>query len=274
MIRFPNAKINLGLSIVSKRADGYHNLETVFYPIPICDVLEVLPNQIGDIVLHASGMQVTACAEDNLLVKAYRLLQQHYPIGGVDVYFRKQIPFGAGMGGGSADASFLMLMLRDMFVPDVTDERLAELALSIGADCPFFIYNQPVYAQGKGELFTAIDFSLQGYQLVVVKPEVHVSTKEAFSQVVPTAPLLSVAEIVATLPVSEWKGKLHNDFETSVFAIHPVLGEIKNRLYKAGALYAAMSGSGSALFGIFPQGVTLRAEDYPNCFFWQGNCEY
>ena len=274
MIRFPNAKINLGLSIVSKRADGYHNLETVFYPVNICDVLEVLPNKTGDIVLHASGLEVTASVEDNLLVKAYRLLQQHYPIGGVDVYFRKQIPFGAGMGGGSADASFLLLLLRDLFLPEVTDDRLAELALTIGADCPFFIYNRPVYAQGKGELFTHIGFSLKDYQLVVVKPEVHVSTKDAFSKVVPTTPALSVAEVVATMPVSQWKGKLHNDFEASVFAIHPVLREIKDRLYESGALYAAMSGSGSALFGIFPQEARLRAEDYPNCFFWQGNCEY
>ncbi len=274
MIRFPNAKINLGLSVVRKREDGYHDLETVFYPVPICDVLEVHPNDKGEIAIISSGIEVTDNIEDNLIVKAYRKMQQYHDLPGVDVYFKKQIPFGAGLGGGSADASFMLLMLRDLFLPEVTDEQLEGYAALIGADCAFFIKNKPVYAEGIGEVFSPISVSLKGYKLVIVKPDVHVSTRDAFGNIVAAKPEFGVKEVIENMPIEEWADRLKNDFETTVFAKHPLLGDIKQKLYDMGAVYASMTGSGASLYGLFRSEDEIDKNSFPGCFFWQGECKY
>ncbi len=256
MIVFPNAKINLGLNITGKRADGYHNLETVFYPIPLEDALEVgvMTDSTADFELHCNGIHIDGDAEDNLIVKAYRLLKEEHHLPPVRIYLQKQIPTGAGMGGGSADATFMLRLLRDMFRLGITDDRLEELSARLGADCAFFVRNTPVFAQGIGNVFSPIDLSLQGYWLAVVKPDVFVSTREAFSKVKPRKPVLPVREIVGR-PIGEWREWLVNDFEQSVFSIHPEIADVKQRLYDMGAVYAAMSGSGSSVFGIFDHSV-------------------
>ncbi len=258
MICFPNAKINLGLNIVSKRTDGYHNLETVFYPIGVKDALEVIERKEAEDILVQSGIEVDAPSCDNLVMKAVRLLRQNYDFPPIEVHLLKKIPFGAGLGGGSADAAFMLKLLNQKFGLKISDNELIPMAAKLGADCPFFIYNRPAYATGIGEIMESIDFSLSGYTFVLVKPDVFVSTKEAFSKIVPTPTRITAKEIVAK-PVCEWKGLLKNDFEESVFAIHPKIGEIKEKLYTLGAEYASMSGSGSSVFGLFRSDVDLSS---------------
>lgn len=258
MITFPNAKINLGLNIVEKRPDGYHNLETVFYPLPLEDALEVnlSKEQNGKIRLHQTGMEIAGSMEDNLVVKAYRLLDAMHHLPAVDVHLFKHIPAGAGLGGGSSDAAFMLKSLNELFELNLSAERLEEYAAQLGADCAFFVRNQPTYAEGIGNLFSPVHCSLQGYQYIVVKPDVFVSTREAFSRIHPHRPSRSVREIVR-LPPEQWKEQLTNDFEASVFPRFPLIGEIKEELYRSGAVYAAMSGSGSAVFGLFAPGISL-----------------
>ena len=250
MIRFPNAKINLGLSVVSKRPDGYHNLETVFYPVPLCDALEITPNDKADCHLSVSGIQIDGSWEDNLIIKAYRLLQKDFSLPGLDVRLYKNIPFGAGMGGGSSDASFMLMMLRDQFDLPVSKDQLLDYAARLGADCPFFCMNRPVFAEGTGNVFTPLDFSLKGYHIVIIKPAVSVPTKDAFSKIIPQYPQEPILEIIRK-PIGEWKGRLQNDFEKSVFSLYPQIRDIRESLYAQGAVYASMSGSGSSVFGIF-----------------------
>ncbi len=271
MIRFPNAKINLGLSVVRKREDGYHDLETVFYPVGLKDALEVVPNEEGACRLFISGIQVADDPEKNLVVKAYRKLQERYGIPGVDIYLYKHIPFGAGLGGGSSDASFMLLMLKDLFSLPVSEDEIEEIAASLGADCPFFCRNIPVFAAGTGNLFTPVTVSLKGYRMVIVKPATGVSTKEAFGEIKPVHPEISVREIVKR-PIEAWKELLKNDFEETVFPLHPEIAAIKEKLYESGAVYASMSGSGSSVFGIFKEEVSLL-NCFPDCFVWQGECE-
>ncbi len=269
MIVFPNAKINLGLNITAKRPDGYHDLETVFYPIPLEDALEVgsLTDPTGDgseLELHCNGIPIEGDPSDNLIVKAYRLLKEESRLPPVRVYLQKQIPTGAGMGGGSADATFMLKLLNDQFHLRLTDSRLEELSARLGADCAFFVRNTPVFAGGIGNVFSPVTLSLQGYWLAVVKPDVFVSTREAFSKVTPRKPQRSVREIVG-LPVGEWRELLVNDFEESVFSVHPAIGVVKQRLYDLGALYASMSGSGASVYGIFANEVRLDA-GFDGCF--------
>jgi len=256
MICFPNAKINLGLHIISKRADGYHNLETVFYPVNLCDALEIVPAAGGKTTFTQTGIPIEGKPEDNLVLKAYNLLKKDYDLPEIAIYLRKEIPAGAGLGGGSSDAAFMIKLLNDFAGLKLSVEQMEEYALQIGADCPFFIQNQPVFAEGTGSVFSPVNVSLQGYRLVIVKPDVSVSTKDAYAQVKPQQPAVSLKEII-NLPVNEWKNHLINDFESGVFARYPEIGEIKQRLYAEGALYASMSGSGSAVFGIFDKTVTL-----------------
>lgn len=252
MITFPNAKINLGLNITAKRPDGYHNLETVFYPVPIEDALEihVLNSTDKKFALHLAGMEITGNAEDNLVVKAYLLLDKEFNLPPVDIHLYKHIPSGAGLGGGSSDAAFMLKLLNERFELKLTNEKLEEYAATLGADCAFFIKNTPTYAEGIGNIFSPLSLSLKGYQILLVKPDIFVSTREAFSLVRPHKPEYSLKEII-THPISEWKEQMVNDFETSVFPQYPVIGEIKEELYKNGAMYAAMSGSGSSVFGLF-----------------------
>lgn len=258
MITFPNAKINLGLNIVEKRADGYHNLETIFYPIPVKDALELIVPDAPEekIRLIQSGIQIDSAAEDNLVVKAYKLLDKDYDLPPVEVYLRKEIPSGAGLGGGSSDAAFMLKLINDTFKLNIPIEKLEEYAALLGADCAFFIRNKPVFATGIGNIFSPISLSLKDYGLIVVKPDIFVSTREAFANIKPSQPKKSLKEIILS-PVSEWKELMVNDFEKSVFPQFPEIGKIKEELYNKGAIYAAMSGSGSSVFGIFEPKVPL-----------------
>lgn len=271
MILFPNAKINLGLSVVRKREDGYHDLETVFYPVGIKDILEVVPDEEGDCELTITGIPVSGDPEKNLVVKAYRLLQARFNLPGVRIFLHKQIPFGAGLGGGSADAAFMLLLLQDLFRLSLSDDELEAIAGTLGADCPFFCRNTPVYAEGTGDQFTPVDLSLKGLHLVLVKPATGVSTKDAFGNIHPAAPEINVREIIER-PVEAWKDLLKNDFEKTVFPLYPEISRIKEELYEAGALYASMSGSGSTVFGIFREAPEL-GNRFSDCFVWQGPCE-
>lgn len=284
MITFPNAKINLGLNVVERRPDGYHNLETVFYPIPLQDILEVTTFEESategvdvmdtDVVLHADGIAIAGEAEDNLVVKAYRLLKAEFDLPPVHIHIFKHIPSGAGLGGGSADATFMLRLLRDKFSLPLTDDELEARSARLGADCAFFVRNAPAFATGIGNIFTPMpDFSLRGYRILLIKPDIFVSTRDAFALIRPHKPAHSLMEI-ASLPVEEWRNAgMANDFEESVFAKHPAIGEIKERLYDMGAVYASMSGSGSSVFGLFAKGVEVDTSSleslYPGSFVWQ-----
>lgn len=266
MICFPNAKINLGLNVVSKRPDGYHNIETVFYPIPVKDALEIVHAEEQS--FSQTGIQVDAPVEKNLVIKALNLLKTHYDIPALEIHLLKAIPFGAGLGGGSADAAFMLKLLNDFCKLNIQDDELEKTAATIGADCPFFIRNTPVFASGTGNIFEPVQLSLQGYYFCLIKPDVAVSTPEAYSLVTPTVPAISLKEII-NKPVTEWKDWIVNDFEKSVFSKYPVVGQIKESLYQAGAVYASMSGSGSSVFGLFKTPTQLK-DKFTNCFVWEG----
>lgn len=260
MIKFVNAKLNLGLNIVRRREDGYHDLNTIFYPVglhngtpgnpePFCDILEVVPSERTEFVF--TGREVSCPLEKNLVFRAWKVFKDNYPeLKEYVIRLEKHLPDGAGLGGGSADAAFLLQMLNQLSGLPFDDSQLASMALSLGADCPFFIYNRPCYAEGVGERIRMIDLDLSGKWCALVKPEVSISTKEAFAGVIPSEPAVAL-EAVAYRPVCEWNGLMRNDFEDSLFPNHPVLGEIKEALLASGAEYAAMSGSGSTIFGIF-----------------------
>ena len=267
MITFPNAKINLGLNIVERRPDGYHNIETVFYPVPLTDVLEIVPAQDDkETTLTCHGNQVDCPPEKNLVMKAYRLLQERYSLPAVEMHLYKHIPDGAGLGGGSSDAAHALIMLNQMFSLGLTDQELAAHAVTLGADCAFFIYNRPMLATGIGDVLSPVDVSLKGKTLLLVKPPMGVDTRTAYSRVVPQQPTVPVAEVISR-PVMSWDGLLVNDFEPSVFAALPQLWLIKARLLDAGAEYAAMSGSGSTIFGIFDSDklAEATADTFTDC---------
>ena len=249
MITFPNAKINLGLDVVEKRPDGYHNLETVFYPIPLYDILEITKSE-DEFSFTMHNAEFEGGYNDNLVVKAYNILAEDFEMPKVKMSLYKNIPTGAGMGGGSADAAFALKMLNNIAGLSLSDEKLEEYAARLGADCAFFIKNKPAYARGIGNILSPVDCDLTGYYMVVVKPDIHISTKEAYAFVNPEHPENALADII-NLPVKEWKGLMKNDFEKSVFAKYPSIMDVKEKLYGLGALYASMSGSGSAFFGIF-----------------------
>lgn len=258
MITFPIAKINLGLNIVEKRPDGYHNLETVFYPVNLKDALEVqvMDEQFPspyDCDLKVTNIAIEGDEQRNLVVRAYQLLKQDFPqMPRVHAHLHKAIPTQAGMGGGSSDCAAMLLLLNQMFSLGLTEQQLIDYATRLGADCPIFILNRPAYAEGIGERLQPMDVDLHGYYLGVVRPDIPVPTKEAFSRIKPRHPKKNCREVVCQ-PVDTWRDELINDFEESVFALHPEIGTIKEQLYGMGAVYAAMSGSGSALFGLFRQ---------------------
>ncbi len=250
MITFPNAKINLGLNIVERRPDGYHNIETVFYPIPLTDVLEIVPARDGETTLRCYGNPVDCPVEKNLVMKACRLMQERYSIQPVEIHLYKHIPDGAGLGGGSSDAAHTLVMLNKMFELGISDADLAAMAATLGADCAFFVYNRPMMATGIGDVLSPLDVDLKGKTLLLVKPPVGVDTRTAYSRVAPAKPVADLVQTIAQ-PAESWDGLLVNDFEPSVFAALPQLWLIKAQLMDAGAQYAAMSGSGSTVFGIF-----------------------
>lgn len=277
MITFPNAKINLGLDVVEKRPDGYHNLETVFYPIPLQDILEITPNEEENAPAYTFKMfnaRFDGTDDDNLVVKAYKILANDHKLPNVNISLYKHIPTGAGLGGGSADAAFALKMLNEIAGLNLSDETLEEYAARLGADCAFFIKNTPAYATGIGNILTPTLCTLTGYHLVLVKPDIHISTKEAYSLVVP-AKAETALTTIASLPAEEWKGLMKNDFEKSVFAKHPSCENIKERLYEMGAVYASMSGSGSSFFGIFKeeQDIENIKKLFPGMFCWCNRCE-
>ena len=265
MITFPLAKINLGLNVVERRPDGYHNLQTVFMPVPLTDALEVhemdaaFPSEV-DCDLKVTNIAVDGDEQRNLVVRAYNMLKAEFPdMPRVHAHLRKDIPTQAGMGGGSSDCAAMLLLLNRMFSLGLTQQQLIDRAAHLGADCPIFILNRPAYAEGIGEKLTPIELSLQDYYLAIVRPNIPVPTKEAFSRITPHMPAKNCLDIVRQ-PIDTWRHELVNDFEESVFALHPEIGAVKQRLYDLGAVYAAMSGSGSALFGIFKKEPALEGE--------------
>ncbi len=272
MINFPNAKINLGLNIVEKRPDGYHNLETIFYPIPVTDALEIHPSRDGSapFVLHQSGIEIVGETDDNLVIKAYRLLQQKFELPPIEIFLHKHIPSGAGLGGGSADAAFMLKLLNERFSLDLSEDELEKQAATLGADCAFFVRNKPTFAEGIGNLFSPIELSLAGYQLLLIKLPIFVSTREAFALIKPHRPVRPLREVV-TLSIENWKEWMINDFEDSVFAQFPAIEKLKKQMYEMGAVYAAMSGSGSSVFGLFkPDAVIPKIKVDEGTFIFQG----
>lgn len=266
MIKFVNAKINLGLNVVRKREDGYHDLETIFLPIgtnsgnpdsigSLCDILEITPAESVSDEFVFTGNPIDCPIEKNLIYKALNLFRGEIKNLGITldamrIFLEKNLPDGAGMGGGSADAAFTLIALNEINNNIFSQKELANMALKLGADCPFFIYNKPMYAEGVGEQFSDINIELANKYITIVKPQVSISTKEAFGNITPKQPERNIKEII-NLPIERWKGLLSNEFETAMFKLHPEIAQIKEELYSNGAIYASMTGSGSAFYGIF-----------------------
>ena len=265
MLTFANAKINLGLNLTEKRADGYHNLETIFYPIKLNDVVEIIDADETNCVIK--GIDIPGDAEDNICLKAFKTLQKDFDLPHQQIILLKNIPVGAGLGGGSADAAFLIKLVNDKFTLGLSIEKMQDYARVLGADCAFFIENKPTFAFGKGDEFEDLKIDLSNYFMVLVKPEIHVSTAEAYSKVRVKQPTTSLKELI-NLPLSEWKANIVNDFETSVFEKYPEIDEIKTKLYAAGATFALMSGSGSSIFAIFERKVDLPELEKDNLVFY------
>ena len=262
MIAFPNCKINLGLHIIRKREDGFHDLETVFFPVPFTDVLEILPSD--KIEFATTGLQVETT--DNLCIKAYNLLKQDFPgLPEVQMHLHKAIPLGAGLGGGSSDAAFTLQLLNEKFKLDLKTDQLLNYALQLGSDVPFFIISKPCLATSRGEKLEPINIDLSNYKLLLVNPGIHIDTKWAFSKIIPKVPAVSIKEII-TQPVETWKDQLQNDFEFPVFAEYAEIEKLKNQLYQQGAVYASLSGSGSTVYGIFQKDAAIENSRWNNYF--------
>lgn len=269
MITYPNAKINIGLNITERRHDGYHNIESVFYPINLQDAVEIKTIEgeepQGGYKLKVSGTILDGTPDDNLVVKAYQLLRKDFNFPAQKIHLYKHIPVGAGLGGGSSDAAAIIKMLNEKFALGLTSEQMQNYAVQIGADCPFFISNTPVFATGIGNIFTPIEFSLHGKTIILVKPDIFVSTRDAYALVKPSPAAIPLTEAIKQ-PISEWKQIITNDFEKSVFAKYPEIAAIKDKLYDMGALYASMSGSGSAVYGIFDSPIEYADEIFSGYF--------
>jgi 4-diphosphocytidyl-2-C-methyl-D-erythritol kinase len=269
MVSFPHAKINLGLNIIRKRPDGYHDLQTCFYPIPWADLLEIIPAR--EFQFSSSGLSIDTKSDDNLCVKAYNLLKNDFDLPPVQMHLHKIIPMGAGLGGGSSDAAFTLLQLNESFQLKLSVESLEKYAAALGSDCAYFISNRPMLGSGRGEILFPAEVSLKGKFVVVVKPDIHVSTADAFSGIVPRTNEVSIADIIRK-PITDWRQLLFNDFESSIFKKYPAIEEIKEALYNAGSLYASMSGSGSSVFGIFDKGIEL-SERFGSASYWSGSLD-
>ena len=269
MITYPNAKINIGLNITERRPDGYHNIESVFYPINLQDAVEIKTIEgeepQGGYKLKVSGTILDGTPDDNLVVKAYQLLRKDFNFPAQKIHLYKHIPVGAGLGGGSSDAAAIIKMLNNKFALGLTSEQMQNYAVQIGADCPFFINNTPVFATGIGNIFTPIEFSLHGKTIILVKPDIFVSTRDAYALVKPSPAAIPLTEAIKQ-PISEWKQIITNDFEKSVFAKYPEIAAIKDKLYDMGAIYASMSGSGSAVYGIFDSPIEYADEIFSGYF--------
>jgi 4-diphosphocytidyl-2-C-methyl-D-erythritol kinase len=268
MIQFSPCKINLGLSILAKRADGFHALETVFYPVALNDIVEIVPtklavkentNTIQGVSFSHTGISIPGDTSNNLCVKAYQLLKADFPeMGDVKIHLHKNIPMGAGLGGGSGDGTTVLKMLNNLFNLNISKEQLLLYAARLGSDCPFFVFNEACHATGRGEILAPISIDLSNYTIALIHPGIHIATSWAFQQLSPCVKEKSIAAIIKQ-PIETWKAELINDFEAPVFKAHPSLETFKNNLYEQGALYASMSGSGSSLFGIFAKGTKIES---------------
>lgn len=264
MVAFPNCKINLGLNIIETRKDNYHNLETVFYPLNFSDALEIISTS-GNAEFAVSGLPVSN-DQNNLCIKAYYLLKKDFPnLPSIKMYLHKSIPIGAGLGGGSADAAFTLQMSNEKFLLGLSNNQLKNYALRLGSDCPFFLFNKPSFATGRGEQLEPVNLDLSRHKIMLVNPGIHVDTSWAFSEIEPATPKKSVKEIIAQ-PIKTWKQQLINDFEMPVFKAYPEIKRIKDILYERGALYASLSGSGSTVYGIFNKTDFINTE-FPNEYF-------
>lgn len=265
MILFPNAKINIGLNITERRPDGYHNLETIFYPVNIKDALEVVGSD--ELSFDSSGLDIPGRMEDNLCIKGYHLLKKDHDVPPVSIHLHKNIPIGAGLGGGSADAAFFIKLMNQQFELGLSVDEMTDYARRLGADCAFFIENKPVFAFEKGDEFEPIKLDLSNYKIVLVMPDVHISTAEAFRGIKPAMVKDSLLELISE-PITEWKKYIKNDFEASIFKNHAEIRGVKAALYESGALYASMSGSGASVFGIFEQTPDLHHLEENNQVFY------
>lgn len=250
MILFPPCKINLGLAVKNKREDGYHNLETVMFQLPWCDILEVVKSE--NFSFKSTGLSIAGDQNNNLCIKAFNLIKLNYNISNVTINLHKIIPMGAGLGGGSADGTYTLIALNELFDLKINADKLREYALTLGSDCPLFVENYTQYAQGRGEILSPLEINLSGYYFHLINIGIHVSTKEAFEKLKFKDDKISITEIIKT-PLNQWKHQLKNDFEETVFSLYPELLKVKNLLYKNNALYASMTGSGSTLFAIYSE---------------------
>ena len=267
---FPIAKINIGLYVTRRREDGYHDLETIFYPIPLHDNLSIAPLKMSDAPyqLQTAGHRIEGRAEDNLIVKVYQQLAEEFQLPPLDIYLYKRIPMGAGLGGGSSDAAAMIKLLNDTYDLGLSTEDMERRVARLGADCAFFVQGKPAFATGIGDILSPIELSLSGMHLVLVKPDIFVSTKEAYGGIVPATPEHDLRKAIQA-PITEWRHTVSNDFEKNVFRLHPEIAAIKQTLYDMGAVYASMSGSGSTVFGLFPHAVEEAERVFDDCFVWQ-----
>lgn len=272
MLEFPNAKINIGLSIIRRREDGFHDLESLFYPVGMSDILEFISEPTSSdpagYRFKNSGILLTDPVEKNLCIQAYRLVKKQYAIPSLQIHLHKVIPPGSGLGGGSSNGAFMIRMLSKAFGLGMSEEKMEEMAAELGSDCPFFIRNQPAFATGRGENLLPVEPFLSGYHLVVVHPGIPIKTSEAYSRVTPSGMGTGLFDAIR-LPIHEWKYTIRNDFEEQILLDHPEIGKLKELLYRSGALYSSLSGSGSAVYGIFDKAVSLNR--IPSEYFtWQG----
>jgi 4-diphosphocytidyl-2-C-methyl-D-erythritol kinase len=260
MVGFPHAKINLGLYLTAKRSDGYHELVSCFYPVAWEEALEIIPS--SSFSFSSSGLDIPGDAASNLVVKAYELMQKKYQVPPSSIHLHKAIPMGAGLGGGSADAAEALIVLNQLYGLSLSKKELLELSAQLGSDCSFFIYNTPCIATSRGEKLAPIELSLKGFKLLLVHPSIHISTQQAYAGVSPKPITIDLKEVLKGLP-SSWKEKLYNQFEEHLFVQFPEVAQIKEKLYASGAEYASMSGSGSAVFGIFKEGTDVEKIEWP-----------
>jgi 4-diphosphocytidyl-2-C-methyl-D-erythritol kinase len=267
LVVFPNCKINMGLNILSKRPDGFHNIESCFYPVSWADVLEIIP--ADTFAFNSSGINIPGEAAGNLCIKAYQYLQKDFNLPPVSIHLHKVIPIGAGLGGGSADGAFTIKLLNQVFELNLTSAQMQDYARRLGSDCAFFIKNTPVFCYGKGDQFRDIQINVSSYYIILVNPQIHVGTAEAYSGVAPQMPDSKIEDILK-LPVGLWKEHLRNDFEKSIFPRYPAIAAIKEALYAQGAIYASMSGSGSTVYGIFEKEADIKGLFPAQYQIWQG----
>ncbi len=267
MISFPPCKINLGLNVISKRPDGYHEIETCFYPVPWTDILEILPSDV--LTFTNSGNSIPGKNDDNLCLRAYQLLKSDFNLAPVKIHLHKIIPTGAGLGGGSSNAAFTLRLLNTIFNLGLNVNQLRTYAAQLGSDCAFFMEDKPMIGSGRGEVLREAKLKLEEKFIVIVKPTVHISTEEAYRGVKSVFKIVDIKDLIARATFESWKNLLVNDFEESVFEMHPLIQEIKNKLYGHGAFYASMSGSGSAIYGIFDEPVKLK-DHFPAMTYWSG----